>query len=86
MRKDLGMRKGKMIAQGAHASLGALLTLFLVEDVVSSCGDKYHRYCIQFGDNCILSDWLNCKLLITFGRKPAWIIMSEHQYAQIYYN
>ena len=25
MRKDLGMRKGKMIAQGAHASLGAFL-------------------------------------------------------------
>lgn len=25
MRKDLGMRKGKMIAQGAHASLRVLL-------------------------------------------------------------
>lgn len=25
MRKDLGMRKGKMIAQGAHASLAAIL-------------------------------------------------------------
>lgn len=25
VRKDLGMRKGKMIAQGAHASLGAYL-------------------------------------------------------------
>ncbi len=25
MRKDLGMRKGKMVAQGAHASLKALL-------------------------------------------------------------
>jgi len=25
MRKDLGMRKGKMIAQGAHASLEVLL-------------------------------------------------------------
>lgn len=24
IRKDLGMRKGKMIAQGAHASIGAL--------------------------------------------------------------
>lgn len=27
MRKDLGMRKGKMIAQGAHASLAVLLDL-----------------------------------------------------------
>jgi len=25
MRKDLGMRKGKMVAQGAHASLAAIL-------------------------------------------------------------
>ncbi len=25
MRKDLGMRKGKMVAQGSHASLGAVL-------------------------------------------------------------
>lgn len=27
MRKDLNMRKGKLIAQGAHASLGAILGL-----------------------------------------------------------
>lgn len=27
MRKDLNMRKGKLIAQGAHASLGAILSL-----------------------------------------------------------
>ncbi len=27
LRKDLNMRKGKMIAQGAHASLGALDTV-----------------------------------------------------------
>lgn len=27
MRKDLNMRKGKMIAQGAHASMGAVLPL-----------------------------------------------------------
>jgi PTH2 family peptidyl-tRNA hydrolase len=27
VRKDLGMRKGKCVAQGAHASLGAILSL-----------------------------------------------------------
>ena len=27
MRKDLNMRKGKLVAQGAHASLGAILSL-----------------------------------------------------------
>jgi PTH2 family peptidyl-tRNA hydrolase len=32
MRKDLGMRKGKMIAQGAHASLAVLINAGTVED------------------------------------------------------
>lgn len=31
MRKDLNMRKGKLIAQGAHASMGAILSLCKVE-------------------------------------------------------
>jgi PTH2 family peptidyl-tRNA hydrolase len=35
MRKDLGMRKGKMIAQGAHASLAALLGEMYVDDRVN---------------------------------------------------
>jgi PTH2 family peptidyl-tRNA hydrolase len=35
MRKDLGMRKGKMIAQGAHASLRVLL------DRGEAEGDRY---------------------------------------------
>lgn len=34
MRKDLNMRKGKLIAQGAHASLGAILRQMRTE------GDK----------------------------------------------
>lgn len=32
MRKDLNMRKGKLIAQGAHASMGAILSLCKVEN------------------------------------------------------
>lgn len=32
MRKDLGMRKGKMVAQGSHASLGVVL---LIQDALS---------------------------------------------------
>lgn len=27
LRKDLNMRKGKMVAQGAHASMGAILSI-----------------------------------------------------------
>jgi PTH2 family peptidyl-tRNA hydrolase len=34
MRKDLNMRKGKLVAQGAHASLGAILQQMRVD------GDK----------------------------------------------
>lgn len=30
MRKDLNMRKGKMVAQGAHASLGDILSMMSV--------------------------------------------------------
>jgi peptidyl-tRNA hydrolase, PTH2 family len=33
MRKDLNMRKGKMIAQGAHASLGAV---WIIEDYIKT--------------------------------------------------
>jgi peptidyl-tRNA hydrolase, PTH2 family len=32
LRKDLNMRKGKMIAQGAHASMRAILALGRLED------------------------------------------------------
>lgn len=60
MRKDLGMRKGKMVAQGAHASLGALLTLFdkikYTRDIDQSTNYIYE---CRFGENSILSDWLN---------------------------
>ncbi len=34
MRKDLNMRKGKMVAQGSHASLGAWL---LINDALREC-------------------------------------------------
>lgn len=36
MRKDLGMRKGKMIAQGAHASLKVLLDAGTLDDTATS--------------------------------------------------
>jgi PTH2 family peptidyl-tRNA hydrolase len=40
MRKDLNMRKGKMVAQGAHASMGAIL-----KDSInlSNYGERGHR-------------------------------------------
>ncbi len=62
MRKDLGMRKGKMIAQGAHASLGALLLLFNKEQIKEDNSDiKSYRYSVSFNEKSVLDDWLNGK-------------------------
>ncbi|WP_300727872.1 aminoacyl-tRNA hydrolase [uncultured Bacteroides sp.] len=54
MRKDLNMRKGKMIAQGAHASVDALLSLF-------SRTEKEDKttYTLTYGDDSPLAGWLN---------------------------
>ena len=54
MRKDLGMRKGKMIAQGSHASLGALLKFF---DKIENKDSVTYK--VQFGKNSYLDQWLN---------------------------
>ncbi|MNK09908.1 peptidyl-tRNA hydrolase [compost metagenome] len=40
LRKDLGMRKGKMVAQGAHASMAAILSLS--EDSKYEAGNKQY--------------------------------------------
>lgn len=54
MRKDLKMRKGKMVAQGAHASMAALLKFFDKKEQE----DKI-EYSIWFNKGSILDTWLN---------------------------
>lgn len=55
MRKDLNMRKGKMIAQGAHASLKAVLSLFNTR--VTDRDTKIYE--LEFGlEECVANDWL----------------------------
>ena len=53
MRKDLNMRKGKMIAQGAHASVDALLSL---------CSEREESgkttYTLTYGEDSPLAEWL----------------------------
>lgn len=54
MRTDLNMRKGKMIAQGAHASMS-----FLVSEIRNECNltgeeiiwlsEKFTKVCLQVG-------------------------------------
>ena len=69
IRKDLNMRKGKMCAQAAHASLGALLKFFTkkrneIKQVPFSEieeGTFLTEYSVEFGDKSVLDDWLNGK-------------------------
>ncbi len=57
MRKDLNMRKGKMVAQGSHAAMWALLTAASFN--VSDTGDMF-RFTIQVhSKSCLpLDNWL----------------------------
>lgn len=55
VRKDLNMRKGKMVAQCCHASLGALLTLCDKQKLL----DDSFKYIIKFDEGSALDDWLN---------------------------
>lgn len=59
MRKDLGMRKGKMIAQACHASLGALLQYFHKYIDIDNDKTKYYRYVTGFSEGTVLDQWLN---------------------------
>ena len=50
LRKDLGMRKGKMVAQGAHASLGAILRdgkLKKNKDVDAWLEGRFTKICVS---------------------------------------
>jgi PTH2 family peptidyl-tRNA hydrolase len=55
IRKDLNMRKGKCVSQGAHASLGALLKCFRKY----TTSDNTTIYHTEFGQDCVLDSWLN---------------------------
>ena len=66
MRKDLGMRKGKMIAQGAHASLKVLLdagelddarttfTLALSPAAATWLGGRFTKVCVSVDSEAAL--------------------------------
>jgi len=53
IRKDLKMRKGKMVSQGAHASLGAVLKLMKKTD------NYPIKYELKFNKDSYLDQWLN---------------------------
>ena len=55
MRKDLGMRKGKLVAQGSHASLGSLLKFFSTKE---RCTGSIECFAF-FKPGSALDKWLN---------------------------
>lgn len=68
MRKDLGMRKGKMIAQGAHASLKVLLDRGALADgryaievtgpMAAWLGGRFTKVCVGVDSLAALDDVL----------------------------
>lgn len=54
LRKDLHMRKGKMVAQGAHASVDAFLSMFTEKKK-----DGETTYTLHVKDDSMLSYWLD---------------------------
>jgi len=55
MRKDLNMRKGKMIAQGCHASMKVILDLMTPID----CGPNHNSKILHMIKNSPLDQWIN---------------------------
>jgi len=54
IRKDLNMRKGKMCAQAAHASMKVLLDMMYIDHGVGYC-----VYSFPIKENTPLFNWLN---------------------------
>lgn len=81
VRKDLKnsegqkVRTGKLMAQVAHASIGALLEFF--RKIKTS--DKTTIYHTEFGENCIMDEWLNGKFT-----KVCLSVDSEEELLEIY--
>jgi len=78
LRKDLNMRKGKMVAQGAHASLGAILhngQLKRNDDVDAWLEGRFTKVCVSVDSEEELLDIynkakaqkLNCSLIRDAG-------------------
>lgn len=62
MRKDLNMRKGKMVAQGAHASLKVILDMMTLssgfEHMVTQGADGVAKGYLDIHGGTALNDWI----------------------------
>ncbi len=59
MRKDLNMRKGKMIAQGAHASLGVVLENMEHPNVIEWLNGRFAKIAVSVDSLNELEDIIN---------------------------
>ncbi len=62
IRKDLNMRKGKMVAQGAHASMAVILNAMQQRSIPSDFHrdmDNDQGLFLRLDDNQALQDWIN---------------------------
>ena len=60
VRKDLHMKKGKLAAQVAHASLGAIISVMSREDVVDGCDNLDYSvdYLLSVHEDSPIEHWL----------------------------
>lgn len=83
MRKDLQMTKGKMIAQGAHASMGVLLRMMnngeSIRRVPPEIVDGEYSLTLNVEVGSIMDDWL-----MGVFKKIAVYVNSEEELMEIY--
>lgn len=71
LRKDLGMRKGKMVAQGAHASMKVIFDLWKGHETFQGNGSALHRvklYMLAAQMDNAVQEWIDgCFTKITLS-------------------
>ncbi len=76
MRKDLNMRKGKMIAQGSHASMGAV---FLLQEDLALAGQVSNKVQYSKDVHAAAKEWLEGQF-----SKICVYVKSEEELMEVY--
>lgn len=83
LRKDLGMRKGKMVAQGSHASLGVILNMFNNNQKLPECPPQIingeYTLSLTIKEGSSLDEWLRGRFT-----KICVSVNSEQELIEIY--
>lgn len=81
VRKDLHMKKGKLAAQVAHASLGAIMGLMSREDSVDRCDNLDYSvdYLLSVHEDSAIEHWLKNSF-----KKVVLEVNSEEELLAIY--